>query len=269
MKLSQNDIEYLIKSVDAALKKIIDLYHTDFNISIKKDQSPLTQADVEANKILIAALQARWPDIPILSEESEFCENQFNNPIYWSLDPLDGSKEFISRNGEFTINLALIKQGESTFGIVAAPALELIWIGCIGHSHQAKMRTRGAWSQLKTLDSQLNWANRNCHLRVAVSRSHPSEMLKDWLKEYPNHSLIELGSSLKIYLVAQGQIDCYPRFGTTCFWDIAAAHSVLKAIGGDIWRWPISNHRTLTYDLNQNYFNPFFIAALTCSQIRA
>lgn len=267
MNLSQNDIEYLIDAVDTASKKINDIYQTDFRISFKKDQSPITQADLAANQILITALQDRWPAIPILSEESDLCDDLFNKSTYWAIDPLDGSKEFISRNGEFTINLALIKQGEPAFGIVSAPALELMWIGYPDQFHQAKIRNQSAWSSLKPIDLGLNWANKDYPLRVAVSRSHPSEMLEDWLKEYPKHSLMELGSSLKICLVAQGEVDCYPRFGTTCFWDIAAAHAVLKAVGGNIWLWPITNQRTLTYNLKGDHFNPFFIAALTCPQI--
>ncbi len=252
------DIDYLVELVDRASKAIMAIYDSKQEIHFKHDQSPVTQADLVADKILCEGLISRWPDAWILSEESSSMSQRCAEALFWAIDPLDGTKEFIKKNGEFTVNVALIEDGQPILGVVAAPAKNTLYIGWVGH--YAKKRVQGVWQTMTMSWSEPNWEDTEQKLRVATSRSHPSIELDEWLKTYPNHQASTFGSSLKICAVAEGLVDCYPRLGRTCYWDIAAGHAILKSVGGNIWQWPIQSRIPLRYDHVNSPFNEFFIA---------
>jgi 3'(2'), 5'-bisphosphate nucleotidase len=259
MKFSQDEIHYIIAAIDKASKAILEIYATDFSVAQKQDQSPLTQADLVANTILIQALSQRWPNVPIFSEESTEPFSQADCfDYYWAIDPLDGTKEFIQKNGQFTVNVALINRGRPILGIVAAPAMDLLYVGQIEKGVQKR---RGSiWDEVDTIAAEPDWSNNQLPIRVVASRSHPSPSLTSWLDQYPNHVLHEVGSSLKLCQVAEGQADCYPRLVPTCIWDIAAGHAILSAVGGEVWVWPIENRIPLRYPNPTETTNPSFMA---------
>lgn len=252
------DINYLVEAVDRASVAIMDIYDCDQEIIFKDDSSPVTQADLIADKILRESVVSRWPNALILSEESAINFHEEIGASFWAIDPLDGTKEFIKKNGEFTVNVALIENGQPILGVVAAPAKNELYIGWVGH--YAKKRVHGVWQTINMSKFEPNWEDAEQKLRVATSRSHPSIQLDEWLSTYPNHIASTFGSSLKICAVAEGLVDCYPRLGKTCYWDIAAGHAILKSVGGDIWQWPIQSRIPLRYDHVNSPFNEFFIA---------
>jgi len=258
MQLSSEDIDYLIGKVDEACAKIMQIYEADFAVFSKKDASPVTEADVLANQILVEALQLRWPVIAVLSEESTDAALTQDSRCYWAIDPLDGTKEFIQKNNQFTVNLALVLNGEPVFGIVAAPALGAMYCGGMGLG--ASKRIDSVWHPLGQTSLEPEWSNPLAPIRVAVSRSHPSPELNDWLMHYSNHQLHELGSSLKLCHVAEGLVDCYPRLTPTCIWDIAAGQALLRAVSGEVWVWPIDERNPLRYLDPTQIINPSFMA---------
>ena len=258
MQLSSEDIDYLIGTVDEACAKIMQIYEAGFSVFSKKDTSPVTHADVLANQILVEALLLRWPVIPVLSEESTDATLTQDSPCYWAIDPLDGTKEFIQKNDQFTVNLALILHGEPVFGIVAAPALGTLYCGGIGLG--ASKRIDSVWRTLNQASLEPDWSNPLAPIAVVVSRSHPSPELSSWLMHYCNHQLHELGSSLKLCHVAEGLVDCYPRLAPTCIWDIAAGQAILRAVSGEVWVWPIEQRNPLRYLDPTQIINPSFMA---------
>ena len=232
----------------------------------KADQSPLTKADLIANHILVKGLRAYWPTIPILSEEGadSFGINQ-EYEYYWAVDPLDGTKEFIKRNGEFTVNVALIYLGNPILGVVFAPALDNLYVGCVKSkivsildTPYAKKLSHGQWQQIAVASEYLSSLNRL--VRIVASRSHSSAQLQSWIKQYPNHELLEVGSSLKFCYVAEGKADLYPRLGPTCIWDTAAGHAVVLAAGGVVMD---MNDQGLKYLRPEQVINPNFLASST------
>jgi len=254
------NLVYLVEMMDSASAGVMQIYQgKQIESWEKEDRSALTAADLLSNEIIVEALQKKWPNIPILSEESvnQFQAKQYV-PQYWAVDPLDGTKEFIKKNGEFTVNVALIEEGKPTIGLLAAPAQSLLYIGIMGDG--ARIREKGIWSNLPAI-TRCNLDNRFAALRVAVSRSHPSPELNTWLKNFSNHVATPMGSSLKFCLIAQGLADCYPRFGPTCIWDTAAADAILRSLGGAIVQWPIEvSQKALDYAFPANHLNPSFIA---------
>ena len=237
---------------------------------IKDDSSPLTEADLAANAILVAGLLARWPDVPVLSEESL---NQFGPqeqpPLYWAVDPLDGTKEFIKRNGEFTVNVALVVNGEPQIGVVGAPAQGLMYVGCTGAQWQgaplARKRCAGVWADIRSAGHALGAridaepiasSDAVRPVRVAMSRSHPSAELAAWLAPLGVIEARDVGSSLKFCLVAEGAVEVYPRLGPTCIWDTAAGHALVVAAGGRVCR---MDGAPLRYTTPANTLNPFFV----------
>ena len=260
MILTESDLEYLVNTVDEASCEIMKIYNQkDLNFQLKTDGSPVTLADTLANQILIKAIKHRWPEIPILSEESINSFEPDEHPtIYWAIDPLDGTKEFIDRNGQFTVNVAMIKEGQAHLGIIAAPAIETLYIGQLGGV--LKKRSKNIWSKIKHLQNHCNLENKAARLKVAVSKSHPSAELNQWLNQYPLAEQLPIGSSLKFCLVAEGLADCYPRFGSTHIWDIAAGDAILKSVGGRILSWPLDNFQVLDYRTPCHSINSSFIA---------
>lgn len=220
--------EALLDIVRDAGKCVMDVYATDFEVTDKSDNSPVTQADKKADEVIVGRLAALTPDIFIVSEEStEAGQRPADGASFWLVDPLDGTKEFINRNGEFTVNIALIENGQPVLGVVLAPALGRLFSGIAGV---------GAW-----LEDGAGAREIRCRvppaegLTVVASRSHGDAAALDaYLAGRTVAELRNAGSSLKICLVAAGEADVYPRLGRTMEWDIAAGHAVLAAAGGRI-----------------------------------
>lgn len=209
-------------------RAILQVYaEDDFGVEHKDDESPLTRADLAANRVIVAALEALEPRLPILTEEAvENFAGPDANGRYWLVDPLDGTKEFIKRNGEFTVNIALIEQGRPVLGVVHAPVLDKTWLAAEGV---------GAFCRLA--DNELQPVHVSTHIpgvpwRVFGSRSHLGPHTLAWMEALGEYELIRMGSSIKLCLVAEGAGDLYPRLGPTCLWDTAAAHAVINAAGG-------------------------------------
>lgn len=234
---------------------ILEIYRgVDPQITYKKDDSPLTAADLASHEILAAGLRQLDGDIPVLSEEgaSIAFEQRRAWARFWSVDPLDGTKEFIKKNGEFTVNIALVEHGEPILGIVYAPVLGRTYFGAKG---------LGAWRS-ETADDGTTERHElraegsgGSELAVVASRSHAGDHLTAFLGALPEHRLVSMGSSLKLCLVADGTADVYPRLGPTMEWDTAAAHGVVAAAGGQVLDWA---GRPLAYN-KPNLLNPYFI----------
>jgi 3'(2'), 5'-bisphosphate nucleotidase len=230
---------------------ILDIYGTDFAVRGKQDQSPVTEADESAEKLIVPALLAMAPGVPVVAEEAvaagRIPEVQ---DMFWLVDPLDGTKEFISRNGEFTVNIALVHRGRPVLGAVLAPALGRLFLGDVG---------RGAW-----LEDAAGRREIRCRaapregLTVVASRSHGDAAALDaFLTGRRVASLVGAGSSLKLCLIAAGEADLYPRLGRTMEWDIAAGHAVLAAAGGTVCD---LSGQALGYG-KPGFDNPHFVAA--------
>ncbi len=243
-----------IKSIaKAAGNKILAVYNSDFSVSFKEDQSPLTEADSLAHEIICTALSMIAPDIPIVSEESRAQEitNRLCWTRYWLVDPLDGTKEFVSRNGEFTVNIALIEQGVPVLGVVYAPVLDLLYWGSdVGAFKQS---ADGHVEQIFVADPP----TKNSLWRVATSRSHLNEPTNAYLQQFTHREITCMGSSLKFCLVAEGTVDIYPRLAPTSEWDSAAAQAIVEAAGGCVLEYP--NLDPLRYNRRHTLLNPNFI----------
>jgi len=199
-------------------------------VEYKRDNSPLTQADLASHHIIVDGLTCLSPEWPVLSEESD--EIPFDQRrswhYFWMVDPLDGTKEFLCRNGEFTINIALVEGSTPILGVVYAPAIDKMYFACKGV---------GAWKSDREAVSMIKTARAvNGAIRVVVSRSHGSgeENLDHFTGDAENCEFISMGSSLKFCLVAEGAADIYPRIGPTMEWDTAAAHCILEEAGGTV-----------------------------------
>jgi 3'(2'), 5'-bisphosphate nucleotidase len=223
---------------------------------LKADQSPVTSADLRAHRLILEALQTLTPDLPVLSEESllpPFAERR-RWQEYWLVDPLDGTREFLSRNGEFTVNIALIRAGVPVLGIVHAPVSGLSWMGIPG-SGACKSADGRQWQSIHT--APLNPAL----LRVLGSRRHGAEAVQRLLARLQPHftqiSLQSAGSSLKFCLLAEGLADFYPRLTPTSEWDTAAAQAVLEAAGGAVWQ---EDLQPLRCNRGDSLTNPSFLA---------
>ncbi|WP_406672619.1 3'(2'),5'-bisphosphate nucleotidase CysQ [Natronospira sp.] len=208
---------------------ILDVYATDFEVQSKDDDSPLTRADMAAHEIIIEGLRELTPGMPILSEEAANVpwEERRQWDSYWLVDPLDGTKEFIKRNGEFTVNIALVSDGVPTVGVVHVPVAARTYLGCTGV---------GAFRQEQGEAPEAIQTRRPpaTPLRVMASRSHGSEAVERLLQRIGDCEKVSAGSSLKFCRVAEGSADLYPRFGPTSEWDTAAAQAVLEAAGGAV-----------------------------------
>ncbi len=231
---------------------ILSVYATNFEVEHKQDQSPLTEADMAAHRCITRRLAELTPDLPILSEESADMpwEERRRWDSYWLVDPLDGTREFIKRNGEFTVNIALISQGAPVVGVVHAPALERTWLGCEG---VGAFRQEGQ-GEPEPIRARIPAADPP---RVLVSRSHPSEEVVRLLERLGECDRISAGSSLKFCLVAEGNADLYPRLGPTSEWDTAAAQGVLEAAGGRVVNLA---GEALRYNQRESLLNPHFLA---------
>lgn len=247
----------LIDIVRRAGDAILEVYETDFDVDTKDDRSPLTQADLAAHRIIAEGLAAVAGDVPLLSEESvpPGFDTRRQWRRYWLVDPLDGTKEFINRNGEFTVNIALIEDCQPVFGVVGVPAQNLVYTGdtqqrsALRHDAEGVQELRG---RAMKEDSELV---------VVASRSHGGERLENYLarlgERFAAVSRTPVGSSLKLCILAEGKADLYPRLGPTSEWDIAAAHAVLQAAGGDVWA---VDGNPIEYNRKESFLNPEFFA---------
>lgn len=232
-------------------RQILQIYETDFAVEHKDDKSPLTAADMASHKTIVAGLKQLTPDIPILSEESAaipFAERS-RWSRYWLIDPLDGTREFVKRNGEFTVNIALIEHGCPVVGVVHVPVSGVSYVGQVG---------RGAWkvdADDQPVPIQVN-TRRAPTVRVAGSRSHAGDSLQRFLQQLGPHEIVSMGSSLKLCLVAEGTADVYPRLGPTSEWDTAAAQAVVEAAGGRVTDTQLM---PLRYNTKDSLLNPHFL----------
>lgn len=215
----------------------------------KTDGSPITQVDTSSHQIISEGLAHLTPGIPIVSEENtdSWKQRQQDN-IFWLIDPLDGTKEFISKNGEFTTNIALIKEGFPVFGCITVPALELSYWGGIG---------LGAFQNTKTMNIHKTPTHTTQPIRIVVSKSHLNQETHEFISKFPHHELVKTGSSLKFCRIAEQMAECYPRLGPTCEWDTAAGQAIIEAAGGYV---ETLEGQRLSYG-KPNVINPYFVAS--------
>jgi 3'(2'), 5'-bisphosphate nucleotidase len=245
-------LEQVIAIAKNAGAAIMAVYNDEIAVHHKADDSPLTQADLAAHHIIDAGLAEIAEKLPVISEESAALPYSERSKWkkYWLVDPLDGTREFIKRNGEFTVNIALIEDHQPVLGVVYAPALDLLFYATRG---------QGAFRQLSSKPPQQIHAREfdPTQVTVAGSRSHAGDRLLRFLSSIGPHMLISMGSSLKICLVAEGRADVYPRLGPTSEWDTAAAQCVLEEAGG---RLVGMDNLPFRYNTKESMLNPDFFA---------
>jgi 3'(2'), 5'-bisphosphate nucleotidase len=252
MSLSVNE---MLPSVAALARRagtaILEVYAQDFDVERKADNSPLTIADMRSHQIIMQGLQALTPDLPVLSEEASDIGFEMRRgwPRYWLVDPLDGTKEFVSRNGEFTVNIALIEEHAPILGVVFVPVTDTLYTGA---RRGGAMRQVGAQPPLP-IRVRIPTA---IPLRIVGSRSHRDDTLDRFLPQLEPYELVGVGSSIKFCLVAEGSADLYPRFGPTSEWDTAAAQAIVEAAGGSVVKLDGS---PLRYNTKPELLNPHFI----------
>lgn len=221
------DFDFLVGVAREAGRAILEVYGTDFDVSRKEDHSPLTLADMRSHEIIAGSLKDRYPDIPVLSEEGREIpfEERRKWDRFWLVDPLDGTKEFIKKNGEFTVNIALVQDREPVAGIIYIPVSDRAFVadageGCFEISSGGRKRLT------------VSPISPGEPVRVVRSRSHPTPGLEQFLSLIPSHLVINRGSALKFCSLAGGEADFYPRFGPTWEWDTAAGQAIVTAAGG-------------------------------------
>lgn len=242
------EVEVIAREAGAA---IMGVYAGDFSVWEKEDKSPLTEADAAAHELITRRLERLQPALPILSEEAvgDFSGTD-SSGRYWLVDPLDGTKEFIKRNGEFTVNIALIENGRSILGVVYAPVLNVAYLAAEGLG-AFKVGADGVRTPIRVAEHTggSSW-------RVVGSRSHAGDSLTAFMQQLGAHELISMGSSLKFCLVAEGKADVYPRMGPTSLWDTAAAQCVVEQAGGGVIQ---LTGEPLSYANPAAVLNPFFV----------
>lgn len=244
------NISLAIEAAFEAGKAILEVYNSkDYGVEFKTDNSPLTIADKMAHQIIISKL--RQTKIPILSEEGNKIsfKKRCNWETFWMVDPLDGTKEFVKKNGEFTVNIALIEKGIPVFGVVYAPVLDKLYYGgsiinsayLIHNEQEKKLQNKNRKGNIVT---------------VVASRSHLNIDTQNFIEQFKDVETISMGSSLKFMILAEGKADFYPRFAPTMEWDTAAAHAIVKVLGFEVIN-PETNKK-LIYN-KENLLNPSFL----------
>ncbi len=244
-------IEPTVALATDAGEAILEVYATDFDVQEKSDESPLTQADLASHRCIVAGLAELTPGIPIISEEDGLppFEERSQWRRYWLIDPLDGTKEFVNRNGEFTVNIALIDAHRPVFGVVRVPVQGKTYLGCEGHG--AELRADG------DAPLRIQVARESSRpVRVVGSRSHRGSSLDAFLEQLGETDMVPMGSSLKFCVVAEGRADVYPRLGPTSEWDTAAAQAVVEQAGGRVLK---LDGKPLSYNEKMEILNPFFV----------
>lgn len=264
MGINMTRQEWLVTIVNAALsagKEILAVYNSEFTIEEKSDLSPLTEADKRAHIAIVKALETT--NLPILSEEGKIprYEDRKYWKQFWMVDPLDGTKEFVKRNGEFTVNIALIENGKPTMGVIYIPvSKELYFSDTFAYKIEDFTTSLSSFEQLNSSAQKLPFNQTRKNHIILASRSHLNDETKNFIeKQKEQHKASEIvckGSSLKFCLIAEGSADIYPRFSPTMEWDTAAAHAILNASGGEIINWETKN--SLQYN-KKDLLNPSFI----------
>jgi 3'(2'), 5'-bisphosphate nucleotidase len=241
----------VVRLAQRAGDEILSVYGEQFEVTHKSDQSPLTLADLRSHEIIVQGLHALTPDVPVLSEEASDIsyEQRRQWTRYWLVDPLDGTKEFVSRNGEFTVNIALIENHVPTLGVVHVPVTSTTYTGAAGVGAFRKVDAEAA----QPVSVRTPAAS---PLRIVGSRSHRGDSLDQYLPRLAPYELIAVGSSLKFCLVAEGNADFYPRFGPTSEWDTAAAQAIVEAAGGAVVK---TDGERLRYNTKSELLNPHFL----------
>ena len=249
--LKSIDLDRIVSIAKIAGEAIMEIYQEDVSVVYKKDNSPLTKADTLANKIICQALQRLYPDIPVMSEENKQIawQNRKHWTDYWCIDPIDGTKEFINKNGEFTVNIALIHKDTPVLGVVYAPAIDTLY--------KAK-KGEGAYKNTFRLPLRAN-PNPDQKLVVVASKSHLSTQTEKYINQLPAKEItrISKGSSLKLCMVATGEADIYPRLAPTMEWDTAAADAIVREAGKTTRQF--DTDKPLLYN-KQDLHNPWFVA---------
>lgn len=261
-QIIMNNLSTIITASIEAGKAILEVYGTDFTVEYKKDTSPLTLADQNAHNIIVSKL--RNTGIPVLSEEGKSIpyNERRSWDTMWIVDPLDGTKEFVKRNGEFTVNIALIKNNIPVMGVVYAPVLDVLYVG---DDHLGAFRIEQA-SNVENLMAGLVENNRipvktnKGYYGIVASRSHLNKETEDFIEklksEHDKVRIVSKGSSLKLCMIAEGIADIYPRFAPTMEWDTAAGDAVVRASGGKVTN--AEANTPLAYN-KENLLNPWFI----------
>ena len=242
----------------------MNYYKSDIKVMIKEDHSPLTNADLDSNNIICSGLLKIDPTIPIVSEESLVdWQTRKEWGKYWLIDPLDGTKEFINKNGEFTINIALIENNKPVLGVIFVPALSTLYFASKYYGSFKLFCSSNLSSLNQSNRIKVNEKKKTDHLFVIGSRSHSNEGFNHWVQQnVKDYELIKTGSSLKFCRIAEGSADLYPRFGPTSEWDIAAGHIILTEAGGSI---STKDNNEIVYNTKENILNPYFIASCKIS----
>ena len=240
----------VIKVADEASQRVLHIYQSDFKINYKDDSSPITAADIASHEIIEKGLRRISRDIPVLSEEGADIpwEERRHWRRFWLVDPIDGTKEFTQRTGEFTVNIALIEDGEPVLGVVTVPALKEAYWGIKGEGAHRRDRS-GRVQSIRVVESRQS-------VRVVASKNHLNDETRSFIENLGEHEFLQAGSSLKFCRIAEGRADIYPRLGPTSEWDTAAAHAVLVAAGGKV---ETLDGTPLRYG-KENLQNPHFIA---------
>lgn len=236
--------------------KIMEIYNSDeFDVKVKSDDSPVTAADEAADALISAGLRSAFPDMMLVTEEQSESHKE-RGDTFLIVDPLDGTKEFIHRRGDFTVNIALVEKGMPTRGVVYAPARNRMFFtladgSAVEETGAFDPAVIGETTPIRVAESD------NAALMIVASKSHRDQATEDYINKYAVKDSKSAGSSLKFCLVATGEADIYPRVGRTMEWDTAAGHAVLSGAGGSVVRF--DDHSPLTYG-KEDYANPFFIA---------
>jgi len=254
--LDQNPklIEKVLKLSKDAGELILDIYKDyNSNFELKEDKSPLTAADIASHNLIVEGLKNLTPSLPIISEEDSSIHFKVRSSWnqYWLIDPLDGTKEFLNKNDEFTVNIALINKNEPIFGVIYIPVSGKTYWGAIeqGSFLIKRSGTQKSISVAKNTDKKL---------RIVTSRSHASKELGNFLEKIKDYKILRKGSSLKFCLIAEGLADIYPRLGPTSEWDVAAGEAIVKYAGGYIYD---KDSKPMTYNQKDSYINPNFIVS--------
>ncbi len=243
-------LEPVLAIAIAAGDAIMEVYESDFVVSTKDDASPLTQADLRAHRAIIDGLRKLTPDIPCLSEEDADIpyDTRSGWTRYWLIDPLDGTKEFIKRNGDFTVNIALIDRHEAVLGVVHVPVTRTSYLAARGVG--AAVIREGVRTAIRTRPTPAKPS-------LVVTKSHRDAALDEFLAHAPEHEQVSRGSSLKFCMVAEGLADFYPRTGPTSEWDTAAAQCLAEVAGATVLRLP--DWQPLRYNTKDSLLNPGFV----------
>lgn len=248
--LEKIDIEDIKKIALQAGDTIMEIYNKDFKIEYKDDKSPLTEADKRSNEIICSSLEKLYPEIPIMSEENKQTEYEIrkNWEYYWCIDPIDGTKEFIKKNGEFTVNIALIYKSTPVLGVVYAPAID--------NMYSAK-KDEGAFLNGQKLPLKTN-DNKKEKLFVVASKSHLSPETQEFIDNLESKEIeqVSKGSSLKLCMVATGEADIYPRLAPTMEWDTAAADAIVREAGKTTYQY--KSDEPVVYN-KEDLLNPWFV----------